>query len=300
MELVSIIVGTYNGSQYIEEQLKSILEQTYSSLEIIIVDDNSSDNTIEIIKEFQKEYSNISLHEFGENVGYIKNFERGISLANGNYIALSDQDDWWMPSKIEVLIHQIKQYDLAYCDSTFVDKNLQELGSSFSATKNLISSQNPLHFLLDNCVSGHAALFKKSLFEKAKPFPVAIPHDWWITYVASLYGGVYYVDQPLVKYRHHDSNVIATKRSSKKTKALKRKEKRNRIYNFYKKCPDHLKNKKKIILNLYKSYNSNIFLVTNIKRGILIGQNRHQLLKIFKKNNFNKMLFILSMFFRIK
>ncbi|GAA4278511.1 glycosyltransferase family 2 protein [Aquimarina mytili] len=305
MELVSIVIGTYNGASYISEQLESILQQTYTPLEIIIVDDASTDETLDVIQKYDKMHSNIKMHAYDINVGYIKNFERGIALATGAYIALSDQDDWWMPTKIEKLMNHIHHYDLVYCDSIFVDENLQNLGSSFSTTKNLISINTPINLLIDNCVSGHAALFKKSLYEKAIPFPDFIPHDWWLAYVASIENNIYYLDEPLIKYRHHQNNVIASSEKNKKAKKekkpkrLKYIQKRKRIDSFYEKCPDAFTKEKRIILSIKESYR-NFSLFNNLKRIFVFYKNRKELLKIVKKNNINKIVYIANMFFKIK
>jgi len=305
MKLVSIIIGTFNGALYIEEQLESILNQTYSPLEIIITDDASNDNTLDIVNTYSKKHNHIKIHAFDTNVGYIKNFERGIALAKGDYVALSDQDDWWMPSKIERLMNTINYHELAYCDSEFVDENLTEMKNSFSNVKNLVSIHSPIPLLIDNCVSGHASLFKKSLFEKAIPFPDFIPHDWWLAYVASLEKGILYLDEPLVKYRHHQHNVIASSKKNKKDKSKKKsksqkfEERRRRMETFYAKCPDHLKKEKKLILKIKKSYH-NFSLFNNIRRVFLFYSNRKELLKIIKRNNLNKGVYIMNMFFRVK
>src|SRR6476661_6415310 len=98
--LVSVVLATYNGELFIEEQIKSILQQTYSPIELIIVDDASTDNTISIIQQFEASHSCIRLFTSERNVGYIKNFEKGMLLASGEYIALSDQDDIWEAAKL--------------------------------------------------------------------------------------------------------------------------------------------------------------------------------------------------------
>jgi len=296
--LISIIIGTYNGEKHIKTQLESILNQTYNNLEIIIVDDASEDETVSIINLISKNHDNVYVHGFKDNLGYIKNFERGIALAKGNFIALSDQDDWWEPSKLEVLKKELKNNDIVYCDSSFVDEDLNSLGNSFSKIKNMISSNNPVHFLIDNCVSGHAMLFKKELFNKATPFPHLIPHDWWLTYIASLNNGVKYIDMPLVKYRHHENNVIAsTKKKSKNTN--RNNERRHRIEQFYNMCPEILTSEKKLLKALNNSYKSFSFS-NNFKRSILFLNNQKNLLSIIKKSTFKKFIFSINMFFKIK
>lgn len=296
MTLVSVVVSTYNGAKYLSTQLDSVINQTYSPLEIIVVDDASSDNTASILESYKKTNSNIKVHLFDNNVGYIKNFERGITLAKGDYIALCDQDDWWHPEKIERLVNTIGDADLVYCDSQFVDSNLNPLGDNFSDKKNLVSSNNPLHFTIENCVSGHACLFKTSLLKHAFPFPDLVPHDWWVTFLASCYNGVSYYDDALVKYRIHDSNVIVN--NTKKNKVKRRAERKARIHAFYNACPEQnvAKNILNRINNSYQSFN----LSNNLSRVIVFFKHRNALLKLLNKSALKRVSFALSMFTKLK
>ncbi len=300
MQLVSIIICTYNGENYVKEQLESLLNQTYKNIEILIIDDLSTDNTIPIVKKIAQKNNNISIHTFKNNVGYIKNFERGIALANGELIALSDQDDWWFPTKIEKLVIQIGDYDLAYCDSSFVDENLKPLNNSFSTIKNMISGKNCIPFLIDNCVSGHAMLFKKELFNLAKPFSKNIPHDWWLTFFATNNNGIIYINEPLIKYRHHQTNIIASSSKKKKrTRTERLNTRRNRINEFANINLNQTNNNLKISTSLNKSYQS-FSLSNNLKRLLIFYKNKNKLLAISKKSNLKKHIFIINMFFKIK
>lgn len=298
MPLISIVVCTYNGAAHIVEQLQSILEQSYRPIEIIISDDASSDSTVSLVAPFIEHYPNIKLHAFDTNVGYIKNFERGIALAKGDYIALSDQDDWWFPKKIELLYQNITHHDLAYCDSLFVNKNLESLKQQFSSIKNLLSSHNPLHFIIDNCISGHAMLFHKHLFNIATPFPEGIPHDWWLSYCASLSNGVIYVDKALVKYRMHGNNVIANA-TNKKSSVEKRQERQHRLNTFYNKAQSLNHQSKNILSKFATSYHS-FSLINNINRVQLFFKHQDMILKILKKSKFKKNIFCFNMFFKLK
>jgi len=300
MTLVSIIIGTYNGSKYIEKQLQSIVDQTYTNIEIIVVDDASQDNTVALIEAMSKKYPIISVNAFKENLGYIKNFERGMALANGNLIALSDQDDWWHETKMEKLAKKIGDYDIIYCDSAFTNENLEPTGDSFSKRKNMLSSKNPMNFLIENCASGHAMLIKKSLFDKAIPFPKTVPHDWWLAYLATLNNGINYFNEALVKYRHHDNNVIA-ENTTKKSKIEKRTERRTRLKEFYNAA---LKNNHPLTNKIYefhKNYDSHSYSILNsLKRVWLFKQHKNDILAILKKSSLKKNIFYLNMFFKLK
>ena len=100
--MISIILAAYNGSQYINEQLTSLLNQTCNDYEIIIIDECSEDNTYEMVENFFTNINdkNVKLIRNDENLGPTKSFEKGIKLSNGKYIAFCDQDDVWMPNKL--------------------------------------------------------------------------------------------------------------------------------------------------------------------------------------------------------
>ena len=92
--LVSVVLGTYNGEVYLQEQLRSVLAQTYPALEIIAIDDGSGDRTVEILREFAARDPRIRVVVNERNLGFIRNFEKGCRLAAGKFIALCDQDDY--------------------------------------------------------------------------------------------------------------------------------------------------------------------------------------------------------------
>ena len=114
--LISIALCTYNGEKYLREQLDTLVDQTYKNLEIIIVDDCSTDSTMQILEEYAEQYINIKVYQNKKNLGYIKNFEKALSLCLGEYIAMSDQDDSWALNKIEYLVGLIKDNQLIYED----------------------------------------------------------------------------------------------------------------------------------------------------------------------------------------
>jgi glycosyltransferase involved in cell wall biosynthesis len=203
--LVSIALCTYNGERYLKQQLDTLLGQSYPNLEIVIVDDLSKDNTIAILEQYAAKFPNIRITLNEKNLGYVKNFEKAISLCKGEYIAMADQDDVWALNKIELLIHAIGDNLLVYHDSEFVNENSKPIGKNMSGIMAMYSGNHPLVFLLNNCVSGHACMFKKQLTDKVQRFNTRFPHDWYLAFLATCYGGVLYVDQALVQYRQHST-----------------------------------------------------------------------------------------------
>ena len=123
--LISIAMCTYNGERFLNEQISSILEQTYRNFELVIVNDNSKDNSINIIKEYQSKDNRIKLFQNNKNIGFLKNFEKAISLCRGDFIALSDQDDVWKKNKLEIFLKNINDNMLIYLDAILIDEYLK-------------------------------------------------------------------------------------------------------------------------------------------------------------------------------
>lgn len=206
---ISVAMCTYNGERFVEEQLKSMLNQTYKNFEIIITDDGSSDNTIEIINKYISKDDRIKLYINENNLGFVKNFEKSISLCTGDYIALADQDDIWKINKLEYFIENIKENILIYSDAILIDDKGESLNAFLIAPKNqLVSGSNNKAFLLSNCVSGNTLMFKKELINEILPIPKNTRfHDMWIAFVASTYGSIIAVDEPMTYYRRYEQQI---------------------------------------------------------------------------------------------
>lgn len=238
--LVSIAMSTYNGEAFLKEQLDSILNQTYKNLEIIISDDSSTDNTVEIIKEYQSKDSRIILSQNEKNIGFVKNFEKAISLCSGEYIALCDQDDVWKTNKIELFVSQIKENTLIYSNASLIDKNSKEKNKNFIKETNIRKWDSNIPFLLYNVISGNTMMFKKELLTHILPFPSNITyHDFWIAFVASTCGTITYTREPMIFYRKHSEQVTFSKKQTHKNYIQKLQQKKenliqqakNKIYN---------------------------------------------------------------------
>lgn len=122
-KMISIAMATYNGEKYLREQLDSILAQTVQDFELIVCDDCSTDLTMQILNEYAERDSRIKVFENEENLGFKKNFEKVIGLCSGNYIALSDQDDIWLPEHLEVLYKNIGEKSTSWGNSLLIDSN---------------------------------------------------------------------------------------------------------------------------------------------------------------------------------
>lgn len=306
--LVSIVMATYNGSKYLARQIESVVAQSYPNIEIIVIDDRSIDNTLEILNQFKQLYSYIKIVKNDTNLGYIKNFQKGCTLATGEYIALCDQDDYWHADKVKNMQAAIGDYPMIYCDSILCDDKLKPLGENISDRVNSIDFDNCLQQFIFCRIYGHATLIKNSFLRQAIPFLSVIPHDWWLCYMATFYGGIKYLPEPLVSYRQHEGNVFGvvggkTRKQFKINKAEKNKlelsEIRIRVNAFYNACPDELSKEKRVLAKLVKTYQSFSF-GNNFQRMILFLKYKDQLLASKKRSAIRKFLFCFKMFVKIK
>lgn len=213
-KLISVVMATYNGEKFLKEQLESLLNQTYKNLEIIICDDCSNDKTIEIIEIYQKKDTRIKLYQNKENLGVLKNFEKAIFLSQGDYIAISDQDDIWKLDKIEILINSIGDSLLIYHDDYLMDKNGKIISHSFFNSNEIKIDihHNIKSILLDNWILGHACMFSAELKKYILPIDIRVEHyDMWIAIVAIQFGTIRFMDKSLVYWRQHGDNSSGNK-----------------------------------------------------------------------------------------
>jgi len=304
MPLISVVIATYNGVSFLREQLDSIINQTYPHLEIVIVDDASQDNTLTILREYEASHAHVRVFESQVNLGYIKNFERGLRLCNGDLIALSDQDDIWLPEKLSILFREMGDHNLVYCNSELMDKSGKALGIRLSDVKNLQSFWTPLNYVVGNSAPGHAMLIRKAVIEHSLPLPVLFPHDYWVGFVSTLSTSMNYVDQVLVRYRQHADNVFGCipGQNNKKPKAKPTKSQacnlaRQRMKQMYLKCPDELP-EKSVFRTIHESY-QDFSLSNNIKRMLVFIKYRREITAYKNRSLFRRWLFGMKMFARI-
>jgi glycosyltransferase involved in cell wall biosynthesis len=299
---VAVVVATYNGATYLRAQLESIVQQTYKPSQIIIVDDASLDDTLQVANNFAAHHPEVMVVQNETRLGYIKNFEKGMLLANANYIALSDQDDIWMPNKIEVLIHAIGDQMLAYSDSELIDANGQLLNQKMSSIKNQLAYHTPIMYTIGAWAPGHAMLFKKELVDKAAPFPTLVTHDFWLGFVATCYSKVVYVNEPLVHYRQHTQNAIGADTTKNKSASLtmvqKKQKARARMELLYNKVKEAGHQHTGVFEKINNSYAS-FSLINNYNRAKLFFDYRGLILAYKKKSALLKVLFAVKMFFKI-
>lgn len=203
---ISVCIPTYNGEQYIREQIDSILCQLGDQDEIVISDDSSSDRTLEIIRNLDDARIRVFAgQKFGS---VVKNIEVAITQAEGDIILLSDQDDVWAPNKVEKMVEALADADVVVSDCIVVDKELSLLHSSYFAHRN--SGVGLAKNLLINTYLGCCIGFRASVRKKLLPFPKKIPmHDMWIGMVGELFYRTRFIEEKLMYYRRHEQNVTS-------------------------------------------------------------------------------------------
>jgi glycosyltransferase involved in cell wall biosynthesis len=223
-KLVSIAMATYNGEKFITRQLDSIFTQTYGPLEVIAVDDCSNDETPTILEEYRKRYGLMVVRN-PKRLGFVKNFEKAILLCSGEYIALSTQDDIWLPNKIERLVSSIKKATLICSDVSLIDEHDEVIVPSLERALHIPVPRTENQFttlVFLDYVRGCSSMFHQSLIPHALPIPeAAMSHDWWLGICATRLRGVTYLPEQLTLYRRHSFNTVGVHELWKLKSALR-------------------------------------------------------------------------------
>jgi glycosyltransferase involved in cell wall biosynthesis len=214
--LISIALCTYNASKYLEKQIFSIFAQTYKNIEIIVVDDCSTDGTYEYLQNIKEKYKQLKLYRNKHNLGFNKNFEKAIGFCKGNFIAISDQDDIWLPEKLEILINNIDKNWLIFSNSELIDSNDKPIGSQLLKSHFEIKNRTFKGIILNNFVTGHTILFSKEFVDYFMPIPSTGYYDWWMGFVAYYHDKITYINKCLTLHRVHDASVIGNINNSGK------------------------------------------------------------------------------------
>ncbi len=205
---VQVLMSTYNGQRYVEQQVRSILNQTWENLELLIRDDGSSDETVSILKRLAEEDARIRLF-IEKNVGSNRSFFQLLRVADADYVAFADQDDYWLPEKIEKAVEALQNHPeaLLYCGNKILTDaelvpmegvELPDLKPSFEGA--VVES------ICTGCTS---VLTRRLVWMVCEHLPkYAIVHDWWVYLVATYYGEVYFDQNAYMYYRQHESNQI--------------------------------------------------------------------------------------------
>ena len=220
---LEVILPTYNGVLYLEDQLASIFGQRLCPDQVLIRDDGSSDGTQELIKKLSKRYGDwLKVLPGGENLGCTANVNKLLEASTARYVALADQDDVWLPNKLEVAlkaIHSIENNQnvivpsLVHTDLHLTDAWLKPYGNTYTQQQLINPKANrPSEIALTNIATGCTILLNHELISIALPIPKeALVHDWWLALVASAHGRIQFISESSILYRQHEQNSIGAK-----------------------------------------------------------------------------------------
>lgn len=212
--MISVCIASFNGEKYIKEQINSILVQLGDEDELIISDDGSIDQTIKIITTYNDK--RIKLFENKGKHGYTHNFENALKNASGDYIFFSDQDDVWLPNKIETILPFLENDNFVITDA-YVTNNELEIKERLSTWRKY--KKGYFRNLYKSIYAGCTCAFTKNIKNYALPFPKSnhIQHDTWIGLLSELKFNVVCIDEPLIFYRRHESNTSGAGSKSEKS-----------------------------------------------------------------------------------
>ena len=238
---IAILLSTYNGTKYLEEQLDSILNQTYSNYVIVARDDGSYDDTIQLLNKYAKKFTdkfhlleqdllNLGASDsFSYLIEYVLENKQSLGLESA-YMMFCDQDDIWSLEKIHKQIDEMLKVEkqqtgtkpmpvLIHSNLRVVSEEKSLIAESFVHYQGLEIERNRFtNLVISNVVTGCTVFINEALARKAVPVSKeAIMHDWWLSLVASAFGKLVFIDAPLVSYRQHDTNAIGAKEFVKST-----------------------------------------------------------------------------------
>ena len=214
--MISVAMATYNGEKFLREQLDSILNQTYKDIELIVCDDCSTDSTWSILQEYQQKDSRIRCYKNAKNLGFKKNFGKAISLCNGEFIALSDQDDIWEIWKLDFSINEIKNFSLFCTNSQLIDADGCKLSHTMKDILKIskipppMERENQFKILVHNNFCQGSTILARSDFLKnciQSMYSDTLFHDYWFAIYAVFADGLLYSDSCPLLYRQHNKQI---------------------------------------------------------------------------------------------
>jgi len=301
--LVSIAMCTYNGAEFLIPQLDTLVNQTYQFVEIVVVDDCSTDGTFGILTAYAEKYPRFRIYQNENNLGFIRNFERAVSLCNGQLIALCDQDDLWHPQKIELQVNAIGDNIFIYHDSEFIHEDGSSMNKKMSDLMNLYRGGQPDAFLFFNCISGHTILMKRILIDFPLPLKKELFHDWWLAYAATNIGEIDFIPQCLVKYRQHGNSETNILRLSREKDNYKQSSHQSfeKTLKWLQNCSSFYANKDQALIEtFYNAYNKRISSFVSFELSWLLLTRWKTIFYIRKKTMWSKLNYIRKQMFGFK
>lgn len=216
---IAILLSTYNGFEYLEQQVASILRQSNKDWHLYIRDDGSNDGTKTLINKLSTDPRISFLNKsYVKNVGTVKSFMNLLKNVDADYYMFCDQDDYWLPDKVRLTLQKMENVENTIGNKPVaVHTNLKVTDESLRPYR--LYNTRPmwndfLHILFNNCATGCTMMINQSLKEKINfsdlNYQYIFMHDWWLALIASCFGKIVYIDKPTILYRQHGSNVLGS------------------------------------------------------------------------------------------
>jgi len=230
MYKVNVLLSTFNGEQFLREQMGSLLNQRDVETDILVRDDGSTDGTVGILQYYSSRHKNVHYYA-GENAGPKNSFLNLMKNASkADFYAFCDQDDVWDPDKLSIAVRDVAntQKDepcVYYSNLRVVDENLQFIRLFINE---FYIMQDKYSLLVDNMAAGCTMVFNRRALEMILENPMHyLPmHDWMVHLVCAFFGKVIYDPEPHISYRQHSKNAVGADISSKYIKAIPKRVKR--------------------------------------------------------------------------
>lgn len=203
---ISFVLASFNGAVYIEAQVRSILAALGPDDEVVVSDDGSTDQTLEILLAIGDD--RVRFTPPGLRLGYQRNFQRAIEASRGSYIFFSDQDDICLPERVSKSLDALSHYDCVCGDAIVVDQDLNETASSFFALRK--ARFGTLRLFFRPAVIGATMACRREFVIANLPFPRDVPHDMWLSILAALQGRLCAESSPFILYRRHEHALSET------------------------------------------------------------------------------------------
>lgn len=279
---VAVLMSTYNGERYLEEQIQSIINQSYKNWILYIRDDGSKDSTVNIIEKYTDHYDNIVFFNKNrvKNVGVVKSFMELLANVKADYYMFSDQDDVWLENKIKNSVDKLSKNEPGpVCVFTDVEIVNQDLAPVRRMNGSKVCTDF-ISLLFTNYVTGCAMLFNDELKSLIKfnqiNYQNIFMHDWWIGLLASAFGKLVYLDEATMLYRQHSDNVVGSNKKNTLPRIIYRlthldqeranvKRVVNIAYEFSREYPSSLEGKQQLYIDKYAALTDKSSISNNLK-----------------------------------